>query len=170
MDARTVWQDVAITPAALLQHWQGHRRLTRRVIESFPADQLFRFSLGGMRSFGLMAVEMLDMAVPMVQQLVAGGAGESGRFASVGDAILGGADPRVELLRRWDEATATIDEAWSTLPPGRLQEALKVFGSYEGRGSDLLLYVIDNEIHHRGQGYVYLRALGVEPPRFWERG
>jgi uncharacterized damage-inducible protein DinB len=28
---------------------------------------------------------------------------------------------------------------------------------------------IDNEVHHRGQGYVYLRALGVEPPPFWER-
>jgi uncharacterized damage-inducible protein DinB len=34
---------------------------------------------------------------------------------------------------------------------------------------DLLLYCIDNEIHHRGQGYVYLRALGIEPPPFWER-
>ena len=28
---------------------------------------------------------------------------------------------------------------------------------------------IDNEIHHRGQAYVYLRALGIEPPHFWER-
>jgi uncharacterized damage-inducible protein DinB len=28
---------------------------------------------------------------------------------------------------------------------------------------------IDNEVHHRGQGYVYLRALGVEPSPFWER-
>ena len=26
-----------------------------------------------------------------------------------------------------------------------------------------------NEIHHRGQGYVYLRALGIEPPPFYER-
>jgi uncharacterized damage-inducible protein DinB len=32
-----------------------------------------------------------------------------------------------------------------------------------------ILYVVDNEIHHRGQGYVYLCALGVEPPPFWER-
>ena len=24
-------------------------------------------------------------------------------------------------------------------------------------------------VHHRGQGYVYLRALGIEPPPFWER-
>jgi uncharacterized damage-inducible protein DinB len=29
--------------------------------------------------------------------------------------------------------------------------------------------VIDNEVHHRAQGYVYLRALGLEPPHFWER-
>jgi hypothetical protein len=27
----------------------------------------------------------------------------------------------------------------------------------------------DNEIHYRGQGYVYRRALGMEPPPFWER-
>ena len=36
-----------ITPDALLAHWQGHRRLTRRVIDAFPDDQLFTFSLGG---------------------------------------------------------------------------------------------------------------------------
>jgi uncharacterized damage-inducible protein DinB len=29
--------------------------------------------------------------------------------------------------------------------------------------------VIDNEIHHRGQAYVYLRALGLDVPPFWER-
>ena len=34
---------------------------------------------------------------------------------------------------------------------------------------DLILYVIDNEVHHRGQGYVYLRAMGIEPPPFYER-
>jgi uncharacterized damage-inducible protein DinB len=29
--------------------------------------------------------------------------------------------------------------------------------------------MIDNEIHHRAQGYVYLRLLGLEPPAFFER-
>jgi uncharacterized damage-inducible protein DinB len=33
--------------------------------------------------------------------------------------------------------------------------------------SDALLN--HNEIHHRGQGYVYLRTLGIEPPPFYER-
>jgi uncharacterized damage-inducible protein DinB len=45
---------------------------------------------------------------------------------------------------------------------------MTAFGQYPGR-VDLLLYAIDNEIHHRGQGYVYLRANGVEPPPFYER-
>ena len=56
-----------ITPDALLHHWQGHRRLTRRVIEAFPDDKLFTFSIGGMRTFGALSLEMLSMAVPMVQ-------------------------------------------------------------------------------------------------------
>ena len=33
-----------ITPEALLKHWEGHRRLTRRVIDAFPEDQLFTFT------------------------------------------------------------------------------------------------------------------------------
>ncbi|MEJ7681733.1 MAG: DinB family protein [Segetibacter sp.] len=32
-----------------------------------------------------------------------------------------------------------------------------------------IFYFIDNEIHHRAQGYVFLRSLGIEPPHFWER-
>jgi hypothetical protein len=36
---------------ALLEHWQGHRRVTRRMIQAFPDDALFGFSIGGMRPF-----------------------------------------------------------------------------------------------------------------------
>jgi uncharacterized damage-inducible protein DinB len=46
---------------------------------------------------------------------------------------------------------------------------MTAFGQYPGKVYDLVLYVIDNEIHHRGQGYVYLRSLGIEPPPFYER-
>ena len=49
-----------ISPAALLKHWQGHRRLTRRMIEAFPDDKLFTFTVGGMRPFGELASEALS--------------------------------------------------------------------------------------------------------------
>ena len=49
------------------------------------------------------------------------------------------------------------------------QEIDKAFGEWEGPVYGLFLYWIDNEIHHRGQGYVYLRSLGIEPPAFYDR-
>jgi uncharacterized damage-inducible protein DinB len=151
---------VVLTPEGFLEHWQGHRRLTRRVIEAFPEDQLFTYSLGGMRTFGELAMEMLSMGAPMVRGVV------SGDWNTSWDRD---AKPKEEILRAWDAATEEINTLWSQIPPERFQENLVAFGQYPGRASDLILYVIDNEIHHRGQGYVYLRALGVEPPPFYER-
>lgn len=155
-----VSQSQVITPEALLAHWQGHRRLTRRVIDAFPEDQLFTFTLGGMRPFGAMALEMLSMAVPMVR----------GVITDTWDEVMTrDARPKAEVLRLWDDATRDLDASWSRIPPERFQQTIKAFGQYEGVVIDLLLYVIDNEIHHRGQGFVYLRALGIEPPPFYER-
>jgi uncharacterized damage-inducible protein DinB len=151
---------VVITPEALLEHWQGHRRLTRRVIEAFPEDQLFTFSVGGMRTFGALALEMIGMGAPMLRGTVTGDWKQS---------MTREPRPKKELLRLWDESTEQLDTLWPQIPPQRFQETMKAFGQYEGRVYDLLFYVIDNEIHHRGQGYVYLRALGIEPPPFYER-
>jgi uncharacterized damage-inducible protein DinB len=150
----------AVTTDALLDHWQGHRRLTRRLIEAYPEDQLFSYSIGGMRTFGELALELLTMAAPMVRGVV------SGDWNSSMDRSQ---KPRAEILRMWDEATDEINTLWPQIPAERFQENLVAFGQYPGRASDLILYVIDNEIHHRGQGYVYLRSLGVEPPPFYER-
>jgi uncharacterized damage-inducible protein DinB len=149
-----------LTPDALLAHWQGHRRLTRRVIEAFPEDQLFSFTIGGMRPFGALAMEMLTMAVPMVQGVV------SGEWNTIA-----GRDPRPkqEVLKLWDEATQQLNTLWPQIPHQKFQETINAFGQYPGVTHDLILYVIDNEIHHRGQGYVYLRALGIEPPAFYDR-
>ena len=145
---------------ALRAHWQGHRRLTRRVIEAFPEDQLFTFSVGGMRAFGALAMEMITMAEPMVRGVVTGEWEQSWDRQE---------RPKAEVLRVWDEGTRAIDELWPRIPVERFHETITAFGQYEGKVYDLLLYVIDNEIHHRGQGYVYLRALGIEPPPFHDR-
>ena len=73
------------------------------------------------------------------------------------------------MLRLWDESTEQLNALWPQIPPQRFQETLTAFGQYTDVLHDLILYVIDNEIHHRGQGYVYLRALGIEPPPFYDR-
>ena len=40
--------------------------VTRRMIEAYPEDQLFTFSVGGMRPFGELVREMLGMGAPMI--------------------------------------------------------------------------------------------------------
>lgn len=153
-------QDLVITSDELLNHWQGHRRLTRRVIEAFPEEALFNYSLGGMRPFAKLALELLQMAAPIAKGVATGEWSWSEWELP---------PTKAEILKLWDEATTAINEAWSAIPSHRFQEVDKAFGMWEGTGISTILYAIDNEVHHRGQGYVYLRSLGIEPPPFYER-
>ena len=149
-----------IPVSAFLDHWQGHRRLTRSVIEAFPEDKLFTFAIGGMRPFGAMAMELLAIAEPTVRGVLTDAWEDIKPEAVV---------PKAEVLRQWDEATRRLDELFPQIPAARFHESMMAFGLYPGTGYHILLYAIDNEIHHRGQGYVYLRALGIEPPGFYDR-
>jgi uncharacterized damage-inducible protein DinB len=150
-----------LSPQALLDHWQGHRRLTRRVIEAFPEDKLFSFTIGSMRPFSEMVKEFLKMTEPIAQGVATGEWKPFGNLDSV--------HTKAELLRLWDEATDKLNAIWPTIPPHRFAQVDKAFDQWENSGINTILYGIDNEIHHRGQGYVYLRALSIAPPPFWER-
>lgn len=158
-------ETVVISPEQLLRHWQNHRKLTRRVIEAFPEKELYEYSIGGMRPFAELAMEIVGMAVPGMKGIVTGN-WENGQevFSKKVPAT------KEALLKLWDETTNEINQLWAKIPAHRFQEIDRAFGLYEGPGYFTIWYWIDNEIHHRGQGYVYLRSLGIEPPPFWDRG
>ncbi|MBD8082185.1 DinB family protein [Chryseobacterium caseinilyticum] len=151
-----------ISSAQLLEHWQGHRNLTRRVIEMFPEKELFEFSIGGMRPFAKLAVELVSIAGPALKGIVEGQVEEFSEEAF---------QPKTkeELLAKWDSETEVINQYFSQISEERFQETFNLFGQYEFPVYQNILYFVDNEVHHRGQGFVYLRALGIEPPFFWER-
>lgn len=145
----------------LLIHWQGHRNLTRRVIEAFPEKDLFEFSIGGMRPFSKLVLEMIAIAGPALKSVV------DGTISEFNEAF--NPTTKQKILQKWDEQTEVINEYFSQISEERFQETFNLFGQYEFPIYQNILYFVDNEIHHRGQGYVYLRALGIEPPFFWER-
>ncbi len=153
--------NAAIAPKDLLEHWQGHRRLTRKMIEAFPEDKLFTYSIGGMRPFSELVYEFLGMAEPGVSGIA------TGKWQQWADASK--VNTKRELLAQWDKATEAIDRIWPTIPAEKWQQQDVAFGQWPGTGTSFIFYFIDNEIHHRGQGYVYLRSLGIEPPAFWDR-
>jgi uncharacterized damage-inducible protein DinB len=148
-----------ITSQQLLEHWQGHRRLTRKVIVAFPENKIFSFTLGGMRPFSEMLVEFSKMTEPIVHG------------AATGEWIEKKFDPpktKADLLALWDADDAAIARIWPTIPLKRFEEEDNYFGQYKSTGLKMILYAIDNETHHRAQAYVYLRALGITPPQFYD--
>ncbi len=150
-----------VSPAHILAHWQGHRRLTRRVIEAFPEDQLFSFSAAPpMRTFGELALELWGMTDYHLKGLTT----DDWSWHPPDSSDL---NTRAALLAAWDAQTPELDAALPAAEPvwfTRKQDM--AWGRFSPQES--VAYAVDNEIHHRGQGYVYLRALGIEPPTFYD--
>lgn len=151
-----------ISQEDLLKHWQGHRNLTRRVIELFPEKEFFEFSIAGMRTFAQLTAELIAIGAPamkgIINRAVEPFQEEAEKFTT-----------KAQYLEQWDKDTATINDYWEQLSMEDFSENFNLFGQYEFPIIQNILYFIDNEVHHRGQGYVYLRALGIQPPFFWER-
>lgn len=150
-----------ITKDELLKQWLGHRTLTKRTIEVFPEKELFEFSIGGMRPFAQMVNELLSIAVPALEDMILN---RTTPFTHREGLLT-----KEALLTQWDYDTQKIAELYNQLPEERFHEEFNLFGEYKFPIVENFLYMIDNEIHHRGQGYVYLRALGIAPPFFWDR-
>ena len=160
MNANTAKAGV-ISSDELRAHWQGHRGLTRRVIAAFPEKEFFEFSIGGMRTAAELTMELIAVGAPGLRQI----AHRTTEELSEEPAF----KTKSQALELWDQGSAEIDRLWAQIPEDRFGEEVVTFGKYPGTVQSSILYFIDNEIHHRGQMYVYLRALGVEPPYFWER-
>ena len=161
MNTETVSQ--VISQEDLLKHWQGHRTLTRRVIEAFPEKDFFEFSIAGMRPFSKLTDELLAIAAPALRGIV------NRDVQPFTEGSTQGFTTKGQYLEQWDKDTKEIDALWQQLSVEDFSESFNLFGQYEFPIIQNILYFIDNEIHHRGQGYVYLRALNIVPPFFLER-
>ena len=148
-----------LTPEALLTNLKDVRALTRKVIEAFPEKELFEFSVANLRPFSAMVEEFLmitnyiftetlhEKHTPFYTE---------GQFPTT----------KAEVLALWDRATEILDREWTKV--GDYTQPLTIY-QMTFSFAQWILYFIENESHHRGQGYTYLRALNIEPPFFWAR-
>lgn len=151
-----------MTTEQLRIHWQGHRNLTRRVLEAFPEADFLNFTIAGMRTPAQIATELLAIGGPALKAIA------SWKEEPYKEEV-SNVETKADFLKKWDQETQTIDHYWAQLKPEDFDKTFNLFGQYAFPVIENVFYFIDNEIHHRGQLYVYLRALGIEPPFFWER-
>lgn len=165
MNTSTDTMTTFITPEDLLGHWQGHQRLTSRIIEAFPEDQLFSFAPAvPMRSFGGMVLELVRMVEPTLDGLLTGD-WVTPYWSGMERQVFS----KAELLDMWSATGQLLREQWPRIQVERFHAVEAAFGLPPQPNWNLVLYLIDNEVHHRAQGYVYLRLLNIEPPAFYER-
>ena len=148
-----------LTPEALLTNLKDVRALTRKVIEAFPEKDLFEFSIANLRPFSQMVEEFLMITNYILTETLREKHTPfytEGQFPTT----------KTEVLALWDKATEIIDREWKEV--GDYTQSITIY-QMTFTFAQWILYAIENETHHRGQGYTYLRALGIEPPFFWAR-
>ncbi|QIA26654.1 damage-inducible protein DinB [Thermaerobacter sp. PB12/4term] len=153
-----------LDPAGLLDILESNRRLTLRVIQAFPEDALFNYKpVEILRPFGEMVQEILNIEDDYIRGIALG----EWSFGKVAD----NTRTKADLLAVCEQVRARTREVWPSITTERLLqvEPDPFFGGPPQSHFERLVYALENEIHHRGQGYVYLRELGIEPPLFYER-
>ncbi len=152
---------ISITPDVMLAYWQDERLQTRQLIESFPEDHLFFYSMDGMKPFSELAWEIISMSIPAVVGITSGHWQPTGSFSRSWNSSNKPLNKK-DLLTRWDETTEEINRLWETMPSERLNEKQTVFGLGSGPVYSFVLRYIDQEIQHRCQGILYLKSLSLK--------
>ena len=148
-----------LTPEALLTNLKDVRALTRNVIEAFPEKELFGFSVANLRPFSQMVEEFLMITNYIFTETLHENHTSfcaKGQFPTTKEGV----------LALWDKATEIVDNEWN-----EIEDYTQPLTIYQMTFSftQWILYAIENETHHRGQGYTYLRTLQIDPPYFWRR-
>lgn len=149
----------------LLSVWDQFRQIhgvTVRAIEAIPADQLDARPIPNMRS----VKELVDHIYVYVR--------------GVPPAILRGelvsedCPPHLERLTTHKdfvtyavESFRIADQAVAKMTDNHVATSIPTFFGKDFTGMALMQVTYDEHLHHRGQLYAYLRAVGVSPPFIW---
>jgi uncharacterized damage-inducible protein DinB len=142
---------------AIIKYWRNVRALTLNVLERFPDDQMpFRPAVR-VRSVAEQFDHILAVELYFRKSL---SENTWGPVPTPGLGISNKGELREKLTREHEETSRMLHMLPKSVFEGFHQTK---FGRLTGEGA---IYVcIDEEIHHRGNLYIYLRLLGIEPPQ-----
>ncbi len=143
---------------AFLKYWSSIRGRTTRVVRCIPPERLEwtwregKFTLGDLVRH-LAAIER--------HMFAENARGRPSRYPGHGRELAEGYEAVVAYLERMDAETVEILRG---LPDGRLLERCTTPGGASLPVWKWLRAMVEHEIHHRGQIYLYLAQLDVETP------
>ena len=146
--------------------WEEFRLIngiTLRAVQAIPKEKIDARPIPGMRSpkelVAHMATMMRDVTVGATRGAITSDeGGDSGARIQTHD----------ELVRYLQDCWKDADRAARSLTDAQLQAMVKTPWGMDFPGHACVAIVYDEHLHHRGQLYAFLRALGVEPPFMWD--
>jgi uncharacterized damage-inducible protein DinB len=146
--------------------WDSLRQIhgiTLRVIQLIPKDKIDSHPIPKMRSPKEVVAHMYT-TMRDVTQGVAKGQIISDEGADSGVGI----KTHDDLVRYAEECWRAADRAVASLSEAQLTSAVKTPWGVDFPGFVCIHIIYDEHLHHRGQLFTYLRALGGEPPMMWD--
>jgi uncharacterized damage-inducible protein DinB len=137
--------------------------ITLRVIEQIPDDKLAAHPIAGMRTPIELLVHMYAGVRVFAESVLAGKVApfdEKAAVAAVKD--------RATLMAFVNAAWATGNKAAHAVEDAHLGAIIDTPWGDPFPGFAMFGIITDEYLHHRGQLYAYVRALGIEPVMVWD--
>lgn len=132
-----------------------------RCIDAIPADKINATPIPGMKSPKELVVHLCGFMRATPDAVAKG---EMGNFDE--KAMAAAITTKEQLVAFARECWNAADKTTASVSDAQIAAMVKTpWGDFPG----LAMYSIatDEFIHHRGQLYAYLRAMGIEPPMVW---
>lgn len=150
-----------------MMRWDHLRQLNGialRAIAALPADKLDSHPIPNMRT----PKELVVHTYGMVIKSVIGGIA-NGDLKELDDkSACAGITTRDALLAYATDCWKSADRVMTNATDADLAKTVKTPFGRDFPGWMLLGITEDEFLHHRGQLFTYLRAMGVEPPFMWD--
>jgi len=146
---------------SFLSYFHSVRARTMRVVEALPADRLEWRHADGVFSPSDLARHIAGTERYTFAENVLG---RPSRYHGCGPSLADGHDAVIDFMQRMHQETTAILQA---LTPADLERKCASAQGAPITTWKLLRAMIEHEVHHRGEMYVYLALLGVpRPPLF----
>lgn len=147
----------------LTQTWDNFRQMhgiTLRLIDSIPADKFDARPIPNMRTPKELIVHVYGMVVKSIVTGIA-----TGSIAEIDEkAITASLKTKDDVRKFVNDAYATCDATVKGIADDKLNSQVETPWGMSFKGSDCIHILRDEYLHHRGQLYTYLRALGQDVP------
>ena len=141
-----------------LPYYDRAKARTRRLLDLIPEDRLEWSPKPGDFTLGDL---VRHLALLERQMFAENAAGRPSLYKGCGSENAGSAK---EVIQLFDRCQAESREIYAELTPDRLRGKCRTPAGAEISTWKWLRALLEHEAHHRGQIYLYLRALGVTTP------